>query len=338
MSTRKRAVVIGCGMISKNHLKALQNIDNAEIYGLCDIDREKALQTAAEYGVTKVCDDYRRFLTDDEADVIHICTPHHLHSQMARDALAAGKHVLCEKPMALTEADARAMIEARDCSCRQLAVCFQNRFNRASVYMKNVMDSGKLGRLIGARAQVTWDRKPEYYENSSWRGRWESEGGGVLINQAIHTFDLLQWLTCDIKKVEASISTKRLKPVIEVEDTADILMTGANGERLLFYASNCYVKNAPAEIEIICESGNLKMKGSKVTTELEGTVTETDFSSGVVLGKDYWGSGHGFLIRDFYDCIETGRTFSVSGEEALVSVRLLEAVYRSGKKGEAIEV
>lgn len=338
MSTRKKAAVIGCGMISSNHLKALLNIKNAEIYALCDIDKEKAERTAAEYKISKVCEDYKRLLADDAVDVIHICTPHYLHSQMAAEALDAGKHVLCEKPMALSEASALAMIKARDRSGRQLAVCFQNRYNQASVYMKQVMESGKLGKLLGARAQVTWNRKPEYYGNSPWRGRWESEGGGVLINQAIHTFDLLQWLTLRISQVEASISTKRLKSVIEVEDTADILMTGTAGERLLFYATNCYVKNAPAEIEIICEHGSLKMVGNKVTTDMDGMVTEKDFSSGMVLGKDYWGSGHGFLIKDFYDCVETGRTFPVSGEEALVSVRLLEAVYRSGKTGEAIKI
>lgn len=337
MSEGKRAAVIGCGMISKNHLRALQNINQAEIYGVCDIEKEKAEKTAMEYGVSRCFQDYRELLQDPNVDVIHICTPHYLHSEMACEALDAGKHVICEKPMALTEGDARSMINARNRSGRQLGICFQNRYNQASVYMKQVMESGQLGRLLGARAQVTWNRKPEYYESSPWRGRWESEGGGVLINQAIHTFDLLRWLTCEIEGVTASISTKRLKSVIEVEDTADILMTGINGERLLFYATNCYVRNAPVEMEIVCSEGSLKMTGSRVVTDRNGMVTEEDFTSGAVLGKDYWGSGHGLLIEDFYDCIETGRTFPVSGEEALETVRLLEGVYRSGKTGEVIE-
>lgn len=336
MSKIKQTAVIGCGLISKNHLKAMKNVTTAEVAAVCDIDREKAEKTAAEYGIAKVYDDYRQILQDESIDAVHICTPHYLHSQMAIDSLNAGKHVLCEKPMALSTADAALMKEARDKAGKQLAICFQNRYNEASVYMKQLMDSGKLGKLLGARGQVTWNRKPEYYATSPWRGRWATEGGGVLINQAIHTFDLLQWLTCDMKTVEASISTKRLKDAIEVEDTVDVLMTGPDGERILFYASNCYVKNAPVELEIIGENGSLKMIGNQVFTELDGKIEAHDYSSGVVLGKDYWGSGHGFLIQDFYDCIETGRAFPISAEEAAVSVKLLEAIYTSGKTGAVI--
>ena len=336
MSGIKKTAIIGCGLISKNHFKAMKNVDTAEVYAVCDIDREKAEKAAAEYGISKVYDDYKAMLQDEAIDVIHICTPHYLHSRMAVDSLNAGKHVLCEKPMALSSEDAGKMIEARDKAGKQLAVCFQNRYNEASIYMKQVMESGALGKLLGARGQVTWNRKPEYYTTSPWRGRWATEGGGVLINQAIHTFDLLQWLTCEMKTVEASISTKRLKEAIEVEDTVDVLMTGPDGERILFYASNCYVKNAPVELEIIGENGSLKMIGNQVYTELDGKVEMHDYSSGVVLGKDYWGSGHGFLIQDFYDCIETGRTFPVGGEEAIVSVKLLESVYASGRNGGSI--
>lgn len=333
-----RTAIIGCGLISKNHLKALKNVSAASCVAVCDIDLEKAKQTAEEYAVLQVYQDYKEMLQNPDIDVVHICTPHHLHAQMAIDALNAGKHVLCEKPMALTVADAQKMIEARDKSGKYLAICFQNRYNEASVYMKEVMDSGELGEIIGARGQVTWDRKPEYYTTSPWRGRWATEGGGVLINQAIHTFDLVQWLTCPMKTVEATISTKRLKEAIEVEDSVDILMTGEKGERILFYASNCYVKNAPVELEIIATNGSLKLIGNKVITEKNGEVTMKDYSSGTVLGKDYWGSGHGFLIDDFYRCIQAKEPFPVSAEEAIVSVRLLEAVYKSGREGCVVEL
>ena len=278
----------------------------------------------------------KEMLKNPDIDVIHICTPHYLHAEMAIDALNAGKHVLCEKPMALSEADALQMMRARDRSGKQLGICFQNRYNQASVYMKKLLEEGGLGPVAGARGQVTWDRKPtEYYTQSPWRGRWATEGGGVLINQAIHTFDLMQWLAQPAEKetVEASISTKRLKEAIEVEDTVDVLMTGQKGERLLFYATNCYVKNAPVELEIICENGSVKMTGNVVVTEKDGTIVSKDYSSGTVLGKDYWGSGHGFLIDDFYRCIEENRRFPVGGEKAITSVRLLEAdTFRKGKE------
>lgn len=332
------AAVIGCGLISKNHLKALKNVKQASCTAVCDIEREKAEKAAEQYGIAKIYTDYHEMLADPDIDVVHICTPHFLHAQMAVDALRAGKHVLCEKPMALSEEDAKAMMAARDEAGKQLAVCFQNRYNEASVYMKELLESGRLGKVLGARGQVTWNRKPEYYTQSPWRGRWATEGGGVLINQAIHTFDLLQWLTVPVKTVEAQISTMRLKGAIEVEDTADILMTGPEGERLLFYASNCYVKNAPVELEIVCDKGSVKMTGNVVVTEENGQITTKDYSSGTVFGKDYWGSGHGFLIDDFYRCIQSGEKFPVGGEEAIVSVRLLEAVYRSAKEGIAVKI
>lgn len=326
------AGVIGCGLISKNHLMALKNVAAADCVAVCDVERPKAQKAADEYSIPKVYTDYHEMLKCPDIQAVHICTPHHLHAQMAIDALGAGKHVLCEKPMAINADDARKMIEARDKSGRQLAICFQNRYNQASIYMKNLLTSGELGRVQGARGSVAWDRKPEYYASSPWRGRWDTAGGGVLINQAIHTFDLLQWLTCPIASVEARMATARLKGSIEVEDTIDVVMTGQEGQRILFYASNCYVKNAPVEIEIICERGSVKMTGNQVVTNLNGEVAIHDHSSGTVFGKDYWGSGHGFLIDDFYRCIRDGLKFPVSGEEALVSVILLEAVYRSAKE------
>lgn len=334
MDKRMKAAVIGCGLISGNHLKALEQTAHARIYAVCDRDRDKAVKTAGEYAVPVVYDDYRRLLADPEIDTVHICTPHHLHCRMAVDSLEAGKHVLCEKPMALSAADAGLMLAARDRSGKQLGICFQNRYNESSRYLKDLAASGRLGTLLGGRGQVTWNRRPDYYLDSPWRGRWSTEGGGVLINQAIHTFDLLQWLTGKVKTVEASISTKRLKGVIEVEDTADVLMQGTDGERILFYASNCYVKNAPVEIEIIGTGGSVRMVGNQVFAEIGETTEHRDYSSGAVHGKDYWGSGHGLLIEDFYECIRTGRPFPVSGEEAMATVELLAAVYASGRSGQ----
>ncbi len=333
-----RTAVIGCGMISRNHLKALRQVENVRCVAVCDLEEEKAQKASEEYGIPEIYTDYKEMLRCPDIDVVHVCTPHHLHAQMVIDALHAGKHVLCEKPMALTMEDAGRMESAAKISGKQMGVCFQNRYNATSVYMKKMLDSGRLGKVKGARGQVTWDRKPEYYQNSPWRGRWETEGGGVLINQAIHTFDLLQWLTVPIKQVEASISTRKLKQVIEVEDTAEIYMTGEGGERLLFYASNCYVKNAPVELEIICENGSVRLRGNQVTVEEGGKVWTMDDSSGTVLGKDYWGSGHGILIDDFYRCIRSGAPFPVGPKEAMSVVELTAAVYRAAREGISVEI
>lgn len=326
-----KAAVIGCGMISKNHFKALKNVENAQCVTACDIRPERAQQAMELYGIPAMETDYRKVLEDENIDVVHLCLPHYLHAPIAIEALEHGKHVLCEKPMALDPADAEAMIRARDKSGKTLGICLQNRYNESSRYLRELMDSGRMGRVIGARGAVVWNRNPEYYTGSDWRGTLEKEGGSALENQAIHTFDLLQWLTVPICTVEASCSTRRFKGVIETEDTCDVYMTGPDGERLLFYCSNCYVKNAPVELEIICEKGSVRMVGNLIATEIDGVTQTRDFTSGTVFGKDYWGSGHGFLIDDFYQKLASGQRFPISGEEAIVSVKLLHAVYTSAK-------
>lgn len=331
-----KAAVIGCGMISKNHFKALKNVENAQCVTACDIRPERAQQAMELYGIPAMETDYRKVLEDENIDVVHLCLPHYLHAPIAIEALEHGKHVLCEKPMALDPADAEAMIRARDKSGKTLGICLQNRYNESSRYLRELMDSGRMGRVIGARGAVVWNRNPEYYTGSDWRGTLEKEGGSALENQAIHTFDLLQWLTVPICTVEASCSTRRLKGVIETEDTCDVYMTGPDGERLLFYCSNCYVKNAPVELEIICEKGSVRMVGNLVATEIDGVTQTRDFTSGTVFGKDYWGSGHGFLIDDFYQKLASGQRFPISGEEAIVSVKLLHAVYTSAKNHQPV--
>ena len=145
--------VIGCGLISKNHLKALKNVEHAECVAVCDIVLEKAETTAESYKIPQVYTDYKEMLKNPDIDVIHICTPHYLHAEMAIDTLNAGKHVLCEKPMALSEADALQMMRARDRSGKQLGICFQNRYNQASVYMKKLLEKGGLGPVTGARGR-----------------------------------------------------------------------------------------------------------------------------------------------------------------------------------------
>lgn len=323
------AGLIGCGAISVNHLKALRHVEGASLAAACDIDPEHLARVTEEYGVPGYAD-YRQMLADERVQVVHICTPHYLHAAMAIDALRAGKHVLCEKPMAIRLEDAEAMAEAARESGRQLGICFQNRYNASSRYIRSLLDGGELGTVLGGCAIVTWDRGADYYARGAWRGRWETEGGAVLINQAIHTLDLVRDFAGEIADVKCSMSAKRLEGVIEAEDTCDMLLTTKTGARILFYASNCGVGNTPVQISLKCEKGDILMLGNRVTLTRKGSEPEIrDFTSGVVWGKDYWGSGHGLLIEDFYRCLREGEEFPIGPQEALKTARLLEAAYHS---------
>lgn len=319
--------VIGCGAISVNHFKALRQVTDAALIAVCDNDEARLDKAVREQGAQGYAD-YHDLLADERVEVVHICTPHYLHHRMAIDALHAGKHVLCEKPMAIRLADAQAMAEAARESGRQLGICFQNRYNASSRRIRELLDSGALGAVVGGCAIVTWDRGEDYYARDAWRGKWETEGGAVLINQAIHTLDLLRDFAGDIADVRCSMSAKRLSDVIEAEDTCDMLLTTKGGARLLFYASNCGVGNTPVQINLKCEKGSVLLLGNRVTvTWKDGREESEDFSAGFTWGKDYWGSGHGYLIEDFYRCLKAGEPFPIGPEEALKTTGLLEMAY-----------
>lgn len=319
--------IIGCGSISDNHLKALLETEGTYIAAVCDTDREKCQRVAKQYGVAAY-EDYHDLLADERVRSVHICTPHYLHAPMAIDALNSGHHVLTEKPMAISKEQADAMLAAEAASGKVLGVCFQNRYNTATRYIEQALQNG-LGPVKGGAALVMWDRGAAYYAGGEWRGKWATEGGALMINQAIHTLDLLRHFAGEeIVSVKSSMSAKRNAGCIECEDTCDLLMTTASGARFLFYATNCCVGNWPVQLKLSCEHGEIEMTGSVVTIRQDGipAVTE-DFTDHTIYGKDYWGKGHIMLINDFYRCIRAGEKFPISAAEALKTTLLLEKAY-----------
>ena len=327
MTKRLGVGIIGCGSISENHLKALIQTDNVYIAAVCDIDQVKRQRAAMQYGAVAY-DDYHDLLADEHDHSVHICTPHYLHAPMAIDALNSDHFVLTEKPMAISRGQADAMLAAEAASGKMLGVCFQNRYNAATRCIEQALHSG-LGRVLDGAAIVMWDRGADYYASGEWRGKWSTEGGALMINQAIHTLDLLRHFAGeDIIDVKNSMSAKRNADCIECEDTCDLLMTTASGARFLFYASNCCAGNWPIQLKLSCEHGNVEMNGSVVTIHQDGepVVTE-DFTDHAVYGKDYWGKGHIMLINDFYRCIQTEESFPIRAAEAMKTTLLLEKAY-----------
>lgn len=335
---RMGTAIIGCGAISGVHLKALSELPLAELRAVVDIDEALARKTATQYGC-EAYTDYREVLKRDDIDVVHICTGHHLHAPMTVDALAAGKHVLTEKPMAENKASARAVLEAEErYNGVQLGVVFQNRYNPASQAMKRYAESGELGRLVCMKGLVTWYRSADYYK-SEWKGRWATEGGGVLINQAIHTLDLIQWLGGEVASVKGSVSTDSLEGAIEVEDTAHARIVFRSGVAAIFYATNAYLKNSPVEVEAIFEKGTLHMKGDRLYL-IQGDETTELCRPEVVneLGvKSYWGVSHAVQIRDFYEHVSEGRKFWIDGKEGVKALDIVQDIYESSRLGKRID-
>jgi len=331
--------IIGCGSIHKVHADAISKSESAHLVCVADVVEERAQATASQYNC-EWYSDYRKVLENDSVDVVHICTPHYLHAPMAVEAMNAGKHVLVEKPVAIHFDEVWKMISSRDKNNRYIGICFQNRFNPSSVKAKEMIDSGELGPVMGIKGIVTWHRDESYYTQSDWKGRFATEGGGVLINQSIHTIDLMQWLAGGVKAVRGSVSTRLLGNVIEVEDTAEATMYFNNDAVGIFYATNCYTFDSPVEIEVHCEKARLRLYNDKLIVEKQdGSSYVVDEDTGNTKYKSYWGKSHGLLIENFYNCILNNEPKSViTVEEAFESLKIIDGIYKSASTGNKIYI
>ncbi len=321
------AAVIGCGAISPLHADAIMELGHAKLLIVIDTDLKKAQKTAERYGCEAAAD-YRMILERDDIQVVHLCTPHHLHAEMAVELLAAGKHVLTEKPMAENVDSAKAMLEAAKTSQAQLGVTFQNRYNAASQMIHDYIASDLLGKLVCMKGIVTWHRDQSYYGSAAWRGKWATEGGGVLINQTLHTLDLLQWFGGSIASVKGSVTADCLGDMIEVEDTAHACIDFTNGARALFYGTNAYRTDSPVELEIVFENGTLQQRRDTLYLWKDGKETRLcEPPAAPQGGKSYWGTSHQKLIADFYQHIEDSRPFWINAEEGMKALRLITDLY-----------
>lgn len=333
--------VIGCGNIFPMHAASIGLSGRAKVAAVCDVKESRAKQAADKYACAYFTD-YKQMIDEAELDVVHICTPHYLHAPMVVYAAEAGKHVLTEKPMSITVEDAKAMIAACEKNGVTLGVIFQNRYNPGSVLIKDALTDGSLGRILGGKCSVTWKRTDEYYSKSDWKGTWDMEGGGVLIDQAIHTLDLLRWFVDEeIDYIDAQIGN-RAHEIIQVEDSAEGVIAYKNGVVTGFFAINYYSYDAPVEIELHCEHGIAKMVADRATIRYsDGTEIirdkhpqETvDYGEGV---KKYWGVSHSKQIKVFYEDLAAGRNPVIDGREALKTQEMIAGIYQSGKEGKRV--
>ncbi len=319
-----RSAIVGYGNIARLHEQVLGQLGHT-IVAVCDVDPKKLENAPGERHYTDLID----MLDHEEIDVLHICTPHYLHADMIVAALQRNINVLCEKPICISEEEIVRVIEAADKSRAQLGVCFQNRYNTANQAVKTYL-KGK--NSLCAVASVTWYRDANYYRSGDWRGKWATEGGGVLINQALHTLDLVQWLVGMPETLQGQISCMTLSDEIEVEDTA-VILAGEKNNGFTFYATNGGPTDCPVEITLKADGEWIKLMPKDV---IYGTRHEHYEDVAYALGKACYGSGHGALIADFYDCVATGRHFEIDAREAAKAVRLVLATYRSQGKPEII--
>ena len=310
--------MVGCGNIGEIHASILadqgRNVNTDPLLTLkafADFDIKKASAFAERYrgGNAGTYASLEEMLESEDLQAVHICAPHYCHVPMAKTCLARNIHVLMEKPPAMSREEFASLKEAQNRSSAKLGIVFQNRYNPTTQVVDNLLRQGRIGKLNGARAFVTWHRDADYYTNSGWRGQLSTEGGGVLINQSIHTLDLLcRWMGA-CTNVKAVMQNHHHEGVIEVEDTLEAALTFGEKEAL-FYATTGYVEDAPVLLELHGTAGTIRIEADTVT--LRTAEKECRIRTGINNvrgGKAYWGSGHEACIQDYYKCIETGRVF-----------------------------
>ncbi len=325
------SALVGCGTIAPVHLAALKELAVSEIVALCDVKEERALALRDRYAKdARVFTDFSAMLREmPEIDAVHICTPHYLHTPMAIEALEAGKHVFLEKPVGISEEDIARLKAAEKAAKGKLCVCFQNRFNDTTAAIDRLV--ARYGAPTGCRAFVNWTRGEAYYTESGWRGAYATEGGGVMINQAIHTLDLMLRYMGKPLSLSATTANHHLKGIIEVEDTCEIFLRFEKGVGN-FYATTSYVANASIILELQFPSHTVAMIGGKVYDNGELVPLTEDTTETV--GKDYWGKGHKGLISNFYHTVTEDLPVPVTLDSGALSLSVLLAAYRS--QGEAV--
>lgn len=321
------AAIIGCGDVSVVHAEALAALPDAELVGVCDPDPGRRAAAAEAYGVPGFAD-HHTLLERLRPDVVHIATPHHTHAALAVDALRAGVHVVLEKPVAATLAEADRLVAEAERSSAKVAVCFQNRYNTAVAAMHRLLTSGELGPVLGAAATVLWHRTPEYYRRRPWRSTWAGSGGGLLMNQAIHTVDLLQWLLGEVTTVSGHAATRALAEAIEVEDTAELVLDHRSGARSLLYATLAHTVDAPVTLDVATEGATLGLRGDLTVRYADGRVETVAERRGASGGRAYWGLSHQLLIADFYARLGDPESFWIGPREACASLAIVKEVYR----------
>ena len=338
--------IVGCGNIAPLHADALEKIEGAKLVAVCDKIAYNTERLAERYGATAYTD-YAEMLKQDDVDVVNICLPSSMHEAFAVQAAAAGKHVMVEKPLDITLEKCDAIISACEENKVKLSVIFPSRFKESSVVLKQAIESGRFGQITMADVQVKWYRNQAYYDAGGWRGTWEYDGGGALMNQSIHYIDQLQNFMGPVESVYAYCET--LAHDIEVEDTAVAVLKFKSGALGTIQGTTTAYPGLDARVGIHGTKGSAILNGEaleiwdfKESTPDDVTLKakfQKTSSSGAKDPTAFIDSkGHQIQIEDMIEAIKLDRKPEVSGYEGRKSVEIITAVYQSAREGKTVNL
>jgi len=340
--------IAGCGMIAEFHTRAIQEIPGAGVVAAWSRSRDNAEKIARlAGGQCAIYSELEPMLADPRVEIVCVCTPSGAHLEPAVAAARAGKHVVVEKPLEITLPRCDAIIEACDAAGVRLCTIFPSRFTPANLLLKEAIDTGRFGRLTLGDTAVKWWRTQEYYDSGGWRGTWSLDGGGALMNQAIHNVDLLTWLMGEVESI-AALTATLAHARIEVEDTAVAAVRFRNGALGVIEAATSAYPGLLKRTEIHGDRGSVRVEQDDITLwEFQEKVPSdhqilatmagrTGFKAGASDPRGISHLGHRDQLADFVEAIEQNRTPVVDGREGRKSVEIIRAIYRSAQTGKVI--
>jgi UDP-N-acetyl-2-amino-2-deoxyglucuronate dehydrogenase len=342
--------LVGCGMIAEFHTRAINEIPGSRVVAAFSRARTNAEKIAGMAGHgCAIYDDIDDMLAHPELDIVCVCTPSGAHRDPAIQSARVGKHVVVEKPLEITLARCDAIIEACESAGVRLCTIFPSRFTPANIRLKEAITGGRFGRLTLGDTYVKWWRTQEYYDSGGWRGTWNLDGGGALMNQAIHNVDLLYWLMGDVESIVAQTATLAHHR-IEVEDTAVASLRFKNGALGAIEAATSAYPGLLKRTEIHGDRGSARVEQDDITLwEFQEKVPsdneifaamagQTGFKAGASDPRGITHVGHRDQLMDFVEAIDQGREPLVDGKEGRKSVEIIRAIYRASESGQAVKL
>jgi predicted dehydrogenase len=340
--------IIGCGMISNFHARAIADTEGAQLIGVADQIPEPAVKFAENHGCTAY-ESVEAMLADPKINAVSVCTPSGAHMEPALAVAAARKHVIVEKPLEVTTERCDQIIDGCDQAGVRLVAIFQSRFHESAQLMKQAVEEGRFGKVTMGDAYVKWYRSQEYYDSGAWRGTWKMDGGGALMNQAIHSVDLLLWLMGPVAEISAMTATLTHKR-IEVEDVAVANLKFKSGALGVIEATTTAYPGALKRIEICGNEGSAVLEEEDITQwQFANETPEDDAIRERMAGKNKTGGGasdpaaighhgHTLMFTEAVAAINENRPSILDGSEGRRSIEVIRAIYKSAETGQIVRL
>lgn len=339
--------IIGCGIIAFTHATALKQLkdEGCILYACCDIIPEKADQYAKDHDVEKVYYNYHELLADSKVDIVCVCVPSGLHGQVAMDASNAGKAIVCEKPMEITPAKIHQIIDVVRKNNTKMQCIFQRRLMPVAIALRELVRNGALGRICMAEARLNYFRDQAYYNSAGWRGTWELDGGGAMMNQGVHGIDLILWMLDD--EIETIYGkAKTMSRNIPVEDTAAALIQMKSGAMCIIEGATTAYPGFSSTFTIYGDKGTVSFDDQHIIAwefiDKENAPARPDLGDDVVGGAknpiDIGIYGHICLLRDIAEAVRDDRAPMLPPEEAALAVQVICGIYESSRQGKPVVI